>query len=149
MPCSTARGVAYATCVYDTGTGIPTTGVGSNRFIRRMYTINRNEGEEVMATNDTMQVRIARDHTIVIPTSADLINECKVGSGADTCIYLVGGADGITCEYNGKLKQILEDRRATSVAQRKGCERVIDWHKKQDPRTLHSYKHIGEIFEIP
>ena len=51
MPCSTARGVAYATCVYDTGTGIPTTGVGSNRFIRRMYTTNRNEGEEVMATS--------------------------------------------------------------------------------------------------
>ena len=68
MPCSTARGVAYATCVYDTGTGIPTTGVGSNRFIRRMYTTNRNEGEEVMATSKDKYFPLAlwidRRHTM-------------------------------------------------------------------------------------
>ena len=68
MPCSTALGVAYATCIYHIGTGIPTTGVGSNRFIRRMYTNNRNEGEEVMATNKDKYFPLAlwidRRHTM-------------------------------------------------------------------------------------
>ena len=144
MPCSTALGVAYATCIYHIGTGITTTGVGSNRFIRRMYTTNRNEGKTTISNKkeNTMKVKVNDWSTTVTPDEQDVIKECRPHNGADTCVYLFinevenveRGAKPYLCYYNNgmSLSRIKEwNKQQETGAKRLGCGKVIAWHKAE------------------
>ena len=69
----------------------------------------------------------------VIPVSReDAINVCKLGQGADCCIWLVMGPVGFECLYHNRsegrnlLGETLEERwkAGKTVAKRDGCDKM-------------------------
>ena len=68
---------------------------------------------------------------------------CTPGMGADTCIWLIVGADGFECCYLNKPAALYErHRKGKTVAKRDGCSFV----NNIDPAELD----LGEQFiEVP
>ena len=52
----------------------------------------------------------------------DIQTQCKIGQGADTCIWIAMGADGFECLFHERPQMIL-NARPGMTAQRDGCER--------------------------
>lgn len=79
----------------------------------------------------------------VLPISKeDAINICKLGQGADCCVWLVTGTEGFECLYNRKSEgrnlvgETLEElwKRGLTVAKRDGCERMKTLFPEQATR---------------
>lgn len=70
------------------------------------------------------------DHKVILLDMDDVQKLCKLGEGADTCIWLVMGGKGFECLYYQRqgginlLGETLEDRwkRGLTIAKRDGCE---------------------------
>lgn len=69
----------------------------------------------------------------IAPVSKDdAINRCKLGQGADCCIWLVAGQKGFECLYYARNEgrnlegETLEERwkAGKTVAKRDGCDEV-------------------------
>ena len=62
----------------------------------------------------------------------DAINTCKLGQGADCCIWLVMGSDSFECLYHDRdtghnlLGETLRERweKGLTIAKRDGCDRM-------------------------
>lgn len=94
-----------------------------------------------------MKVYVDEWSTQVTPSEKDIQTECRPNSGADACVYLVTSSKGSICKYNQyafnwNLDNILKE----SIAQRKGCQRVIDWHSQEGNITVET---IHRTFDIP
>lgn len=69
---------------------------------------------------------------VTLVSRKDAIGICKLGQGADCCIWLVAGADGFECLYHNRsegrnlLGETLEERwkAGKTVAKRDGCDRM-------------------------
>lgn len=70
---------------------------------------------------------------MIIPVSKeDTINICKLGQGADCCIWLVIGSKGFECLYHHRHEgrnlegETLEERwkAGETVAKRDGCDKI-------------------------
>jgi len=67
---------------------------------------------------------------------------CRPGAGADTCIWLVVGADGFECLYFNRAEgrnligETLEERwkAGKTVAKRDGCEKVKQFGRSEGER---------------
>lgn len=68
-------------------------------------------------------------HTEIFPTNEEAKEVCKIGQGADTCIYLVMGKEFECCYYNRQPIMSLLDRRdrGETNAKRDGCVRVQEF----------------------
>jgi len=67
-------------------------------------------------------------YTEIFPTK-DELSLCKIGQGADTCILLLVGPQGLEChaKYRGPLLGLIERaERGETVAQRIGCKEAED-----------------------
>lgn len=69
-------------------------------------------------------------HTEIFPDREDIEKLCKIGHGADTCIFLTVSGNGFEC--HGLNKQpiwslIKRARRGETNAQREGCNTVNHW----------------------
>ena len=106
-----------------------------------------------------MKVTVEAFGTLVQPNEEDVERECRPGVGEDACVYLVESSSarhrnctcsshpvGYACKYNQWQWCFgLSERLPTMVAQRKGCQRVIDWH--QTPGNITGK--TGQTFDIP
>jgi len=94
-----------------------------------------------------MKVYVDAWGTEVTPNDQDVETECRPGSGADTCVYLVVSNLGFQCKYNQyQFTFALEERLKTSISQRKGCQRVIDWHKQEGNISM---ENLHQTLDIP
>ncbi len=67
---------------------------------------------------------------------------CRPGAGADTCIWLVVGADGFECLYFNRAEgrnligETLEERwkAGKTVAKRDGCEKIKQLERPEAER---------------
>lgn len=58
-------------------------------------------------------------------TTEEFKEHCKPGMGADTCIWVLVGADGFECSYYNKPYYLWDRWQAgLTVAKRDGCEKV-------------------------
>ena len=67
-------------------------------------------------------------HTEVFPNKDEIDRLCKIGHGADTCIFLLVGPDGFECHGLNKMpiwSLIERARRGETNAQREGCDEVL------------------------
>lgn len=72
-----------------------------------------------------MKVNVHDFHTEISLSGDDVKELCKPGEGADTCVWVLVGADGFECSYYNRPTALLERWvRGQTVAQRDGCERV-------------------------
>lgn len=63
--------------------------------------------------------------TEITPSKKDVGVECRPGAGSDTCIWLVGGAEGFECVCLNRPHALLDRwRNGDTVAKRDGCDRV-------------------------
>lgn len=85
-----------------------------------------------------MKAIIGAFTTDLYPTHEEVKELCRPGQGADTCIWLMMGADGWFCGYYNRqgislTGETLEDRwqKGLTVAKRDGCDKVknIPWEK--------------------
>lgn len=69
----------------------------------------------------------------IVPVSReDAINICKLGQGADCCVWLVVGSEGFECMYYDKdagqnlVGETLRERwhKGLTVAKRDGCDKM-------------------------
>ena len=81
--------------------------------------------------------------TDIYPTAEEVIELCKPGQGADTCIWLMMGADGWFCAYHNRqhvnlVGESLESRwrRGATVAKRDGCEKVKTFNRFDEGREI-------------
>lgn len=57
-------------------------------------------------------------------SSEEFMELCKPGQGADTCVWVAVGANGIECLYHNKPTVLVERWQAgLTVAKRDGCNR--------------------------
>jgi len=63
---------------------------------------------------------------------------CKIGQGADTCIWLLCGSKGFECCCLNKPYDLLERwRKGETVARRDGCDKVKNFNSgNQDKREV-------------
>jgi hypothetical protein len=69
-------------------------------------------------------------HTQIFPTDEETKSLCKIGQGADTCIFLTIGVEGWECHALNRmpiLPLIDRARRGETNAQREGCDRVLPY----------------------
>lgn len=67
-------------------------------------------------------------YTEVFPTAEEIRELCRPGAGADTCVWLVAGPDGMECTCLNK-PYLLSKRHSDglTVAKRDGCDKVKDF----------------------
>ncbi len=68
---------------------------------------------------------------IILVSDEDAKNTCKIGQGADCCIWLVMGTEGFECLYHEKHAMSLTGdtlykrwKSGLTVAKRDGCDRM-------------------------
>lgn len=68
-------------------------------------------------------------YTEIFPDKEEIKEICKIGQGADCCIFLVVGSKFECCYHNRfGLGDLLERARAgLTNARREGCEKVKNW----------------------
>jgi len=68
--------------------------------------------------------------TIIYPDEQEIKEICKVGQGADCCIFLVVGSQFECCYYNrAPVLGLLERaRKGLTHARREGCEKVANFN---------------------
>ncbi|MBA7589022.1 hypothetical protein ES708_31095 [subsurface metagenome] len=78
-----------------------------------------------------MKVRIVEGKYLVSLKKEEMLRLCRPGAGADTCIWLVVGAEGFECLYFCRevpnlLGETLKDRweAGKTVAKRDGCPEI-------------------------
>ena len=73
-----------------------------------------------------MKAIIYPDYTEIYPTREEVFKLCKPGSGADTCIWLVGGAQGFECTCLNRPWQLVKLwEQGQTTAKRDGCTPVL------------------------
>ena len=74
-------------------------------------------------------------YTEIFPTKEEIREHCKIGQGADCCIFLVVGSKFECCYHNQMgLGNLLERARAGQTnARREGCEKVKNWNPLGGP----------------
>jgi len=74
--------------------------------------------------------QIQEQGAIVFRLNEDEVwNLCKPGAGPDTCIWLMAGTDGLTCNYLSRPSALCRQwRNDKTVAKRNGCELM---HRKK------------------
>ena len=81
----------------------------------------------------------------IFPTDLEVISECKIGKGKDTCIFLVMGAEkGWECtrmDFKQNMQILARHEAGAMNAGREGCERVNNWNPAGIP--------VGTEVEIP
>ena len=76
-----------------------------------------------------MKVIIGEYSSEVFPTNEDVQDICKVGQGADTCMFLTMGSTGWQCvALDWRMRMTLEDRADEMGASRKGCDIVNNFN---------------------
>jgi len=75
-----------------------------------------------------MKAVIGDFFTNIYPTDAEVVSECKIGDGANTCIFLVmssgGGWECVAQDFKQNMQIIARADAGAMVAQRRGCKRV-------------------------
>lgn len=78
-----------------------------------------------------MRIEERDKNTAIFLDKEEVMRLCRPGAGADTCIWLVAGADGFECLYYNRgvpnlLGETLEQRwrRGGTVAKRDGCDEI-------------------------
>lgn len=69
-------------------------------------------------------------YTDIFPNDKEIETHCKIGQGADCCVFLVAGGNGFECCYYNRwpVLELLERARAgLANARREGCEKVKNW----------------------
>ena len=76
-----------------------------------------------------MKAKVYDCYTEIFPNAEEIKELCKIGQGADCCIFLVAGSEFECCYYNRfGLGDLLERARAgLTNARREGCEKVKSW----------------------
>ena len=73
---------------------------------------------------------IVKDYTTEIyPSEKEIKEMCKIGQGADCCIFLVVGSEFECCYYNRApiLSLIERARKGLTSARREGCDKVANF----------------------
>ncbi len=72
-----------------------------------------------------MEVRIKAFHSEIILDDTEIKELCKIGQGADCCIWLCVGGEGFECLYHNKPLTLIERlEKGDTVAKRDGCDKV-------------------------
>ena len=74
-------------------------------------------------------------YTEIFPSDEEIETHCKIGQGADCCVFLIVGSK-FECCYNNRsgLGDLLERARAVQTkAQREGCEKGKNWNPPGGP----------------
>lgn len=86
-----------------------------------------------------MRVVKKPDYTAILLDSEEVKRLCRPGAGADTCIWLVVGADGFECLYYSRdvpnlTGQTLKERwqKGLTVAKRDGCDEISKISGKEE-----------------
>lgn len=78
-------------------------------------------------------------------TKEQVLELCKPGEGAETCIWLVVGADGFECLYYNRHPALVDRWKAgLTVAKRDGCEKV--GHLKEGLQRAEEVELIKGLF---
>ena len=67
----------------------------------------------------------------VRPTDEDTHTECKIGQGADTCIFITMSGQGWECvrlHWQQNLQLTARADAGTMMSQKRGCDRVNNFH---------------------
>ena len=79
-----------------------------------------------------MKAVIGDFFTNIYPTDTEVVSECKIGKGANTCIFLTMSAGGswdcVAQDFRKNLFLITRAEAGEMVAQRRGCDRVNTWN---------------------
>ena len=88
----------------------------------------------ILKVEDTKKLRVERHETRIkiFLDREEMLKLCRPGEGADTCIWLVVGAEGFECLYYDRntgrnlVGETLEERwkAGDTVAKRDGCDVV-------------------------
>ena len=63
--------------------------------------------------------------TDIYLSAQELKEFCKLGQGADTCIWAVAGTKGFQCSYYNKNSDLMDRwKQGDTVAKRDGCDKV-------------------------
>lgn len=67
--------------------------------------------------------------TDIFPTKEEIKEYCKIGQGADCCLFLVVGSEFECCYYNrGPVLGLIERaRKGLTNARREGCDKVANF----------------------
>lgn len=66
--------------------------------------------------------------TDIVPTDEEVRELCKPGQGADTCSWLIMGANGFECCCHNKPHALLDRRsKGQMIAMRDGCDKVKEF----------------------
>ena len=77
-----------------------------------------------------MKAIVYEYHTEIFPTTEEAKSICKIGQGAETCIFLTMSGDGWECHAHNRMpimSLIERSERGATSAQRQGCTRVLEW----------------------
>lgn len=68
-------------------------------------------------------------YTEIFPTNEEIGEHCKIGQGADCCIFLIVGSQFECCYHNrlGMGDMLERSRAGLTHARREGCEKVKNW----------------------
>lgn len=68
-------------------------------------------------------------YTEIFPDKEEIKELCKIGQGADCCVFLVVGSEFECCYYNrGPILNLIKmARRGLTTARREGCEKVVNF----------------------
>lgn len=77
-----------------------------------------------------MKAIVHEAHTEIFPTGEEIKEYCKIGQGADCCVFLVVGSEFECCYYNrGPVLGLMKRAQAgLSNARREGCEKVATFN---------------------
>ena len=69
-------------------------------------------------------MRAAKDNVIFLSRN-EAITLCKLGQGADTCVWLMSGKGGLACHYYNRPTGLVSRwNQGLTVAKRNGCPEV-------------------------
>jgi hypothetical protein len=80
-----------------------------------------------------LKVVIGDFYSNIYPTDEEVISECKIGDGPNTCIFLVMAPTGWECvaqDFRQNMQLIARAESGAMVAKRQGCERVNTWNSE-------------------
>jgi len=73
-----------------------------------------------------MRAQIHEFYTDIYPTAEEVDSVCKLGQGADTCVWLVLEGAGFRCTYHNRIDYLQKRfREGKTGAKKDGCVQVI------------------------
>jgi hypothetical protein len=75
-------------------------------------------------------------NTEIFPTNEEVKQVCKMGQGAECCVWLLIGARGFECVFMNRPHDLIERINNNSmVAKRNGCEEMNSFNPRESEGT--------------